>query len=187
MIFDRCSYISAIEEILNDNCKFPKLNIPGGKDINHIVNFEKRITSQLKLWKDKAIIDKSTYKSIKPVGSRPVILYGLGKIHKETGNGIPPSRPIFSATDTSTYKLAKFLLKFLTPAISNKFTVIDSFHFPEEICQQDSNLHMASLDIDLYLLIFPYRKPSTFVLITCTMTMRIPLTSQSMIFMICLT
>ena len=187
MILDKCSYISVIEEILNDNCKFSKLNIPGGKDINHIVNFEKRITSQLKLWKGKATIDKSTYKSIKPVGSRPVILYGLGKIHKKTGIGIPPSRPIFSATDTSSYKLAKFLLKFLTPSISNKFTVIDSFHFPEEICQQDSNLHMASLDVDLYLLIFPYRKPSTFVLITCTMTMRIPLTSQSMIFMIGLT
>ena len=92
---------------------------------------------------------------------------------------------IFSAIDTSTYKLAKVLFKFLTPSISNKFTVIDSFHFAVEICQQDSNLHMASLDVDLYLLIFPYRKPSTFVLITCTM--RIPLTSQSMIFMICLT
>ena len=187
VIFSKCSYVSAIEEILNDNSKFSKLNIPGGKDINDTVNFEKRITSQLKLWKDKAIIDKSTYKSIKPVGSRPAILYGLGKTHKETGNGIPPSRPIFSAIDTSTYKLAKFLLKFLTPWISNKFTVIDSFHFPEEICQQDSNLHMASVDVDLYLLIFPYRKPSTFVLITCTMTMRIPLTSQSMIFMIGLT
>ena len=28
------------------------------------------------------------------------------------------------------------------------FIVIDSFHFVEEICQQDSNLHMASLDVD---------------------------------------
>ena len=49
---------------------------------------------------------------------------------------------------TPTYKLAKFLLKFLTPSAANKFTVIDSFHFAEEICQQDSNLHMASLDVD---------------------------------------
>ena len=97
-------------------------------------------------------------------------MYGLGKTHKKTDNGIPPSRPIFPAIDTSSYKLAKFLLKFLTPSISNEFTVIDSFDFPEEICQRDSNLHMASLDVDLYLLIFPYRKPSTFVLRTCTMT-----------------
>ena len=116
--------------------------------INHIVNLEKRITSELKLLKDKEIIDKSTYKSIKPVGSRPGILYGLGKIHKETRNGIPPFRPILSAIGTPTYKLAKFLLKFLTPSAANEFTVTDSFHFAEEICQQDSNLHMASLDVD---------------------------------------
>ena len=43
------------------------------------------------------------------------------------------------------------LLKFLTPSTANEFTVIDSFHFAEEICQQDSNLHMASLDIHLLL------------------------------------
>ena len=148
MILDKCSYISAIEELLNDNSKFSKLDIPTGKEINHIVNLEKRITSELKLLKDKEIIDKSIYKSIKPVGSRPGVLYGLGKIHKETRNGIPPFRPILSAIGTPTYNLAKFLLKFLTPSTAHEFTVIDSFHFAEEISQQDSNLHMASLDVD---------------------------------------
>ena len=72
----------------------------------------------------------------------------LGKIHKETRNEIPPFRPILSAICTPTYKLVKFLLKFLTPSTANEFTVIDSFHFAEEISQQNSNLHMASLDID---------------------------------------
>ena len=148
VILDKCSYISAIEEIFNDNSKFSKLDIPTGKEINHIVNLEKRITSELKLLKDKEIIDKSIYKSIKPVGSRPGILYGLGKIHKETRNGIPPFRPILSASGTPTCNLAKFLLKFLTPSTANEFTAIDSFHFAEEISQQDSNLHMASLDVD---------------------------------------
>ena len=117
-------------------------------EINDIVNLEKRITWELKLLKNKEIIDKYTYKTIKPVGSRPGILYELGKIHKETRNGIPPFRPILSAIGTPTYNLAKFLLKFLTPSTANEFTVIDSFHFAEEICQQDSNLHMASLDVD---------------------------------------
>ena len=46
---DKCSYITAIEEILNDNSKFSKLDIPAGKEINHIVNLEKRITSELHL------------------------------------------------------------------------------------------------------------------------------------------
>ena len=140
MILDKCSYISAIEEILNDNSKFSKLDIPAGKEINHIVNLEKRVTSELKLLKDKEIIDKSTYKSIKPVGSRPGILYGSSKIQKETRNGLPPFRPILSAIDTPTYKLAKFLLKFLTPSTANEYTVVDSFHFAEEICQQDFEL-----------------------------------------------
>ena len=155
VILDKYSYISAIEEILNDNSKFSKFDIPAGKEINHIVNLEKRITSELKLLKDKENIDKSTYKSIKPVGSRPDILYGSGKIHKETRNGLPPFRPILSAIDTPTYELAKFLLKFLTPSTANKYMVVDSFHFAEEICQQDFNLHMASLDVDSLLTNIP--------------------------------
>ena len=119
VILDKCSYISLIEEILNGNSKFSKLHIPAGKEINHIVNLEKRITSELKLLKDKEIIDKSTYKSIKPVGSRPDISYGLGKIHQKTRNGIPPFHPILSAIGTPIYNLAKFLLKFLTPSTAN--------------------------------------------------------------------
>ena len=124
VILDKCSYISAIEEVLNDNSKFSKLDIPAGKEINLIVNLEKRITSELKLLKDKEIIGKSTYKSIKPVGSRPGILYGSGKIHKEIRNGLSPFYPNLSAIDTPTYKLAKFLLKLLTPLTANEYTVI---------------------------------------------------------------
>ena len=37
-----------------------KLDIPAGKEINNIVNLEKRIMSELKLLEDKEIIDKST-------------------------------------------------------------------------------------------------------------------------------
>ena len=117
VILDKCSYISGIEEILNDNSKFSKLDIPAGKEINHIVNLEKRITSELKLLTHKEIIDKCTYKSMKLVGSRPGISFGLDKIHWETCNGIPPFCPILSAIGTPTYKLAKFLLK-----IFNTFT-----------------------------------------------------------------
>ena len=83
MILDKCFYISRIEEILNDNSKFSKLDIPAGKNINYIINLEKRFTSGLKLLKNKESIDKSTYKSIKPLGYRPVILYGLGKIYRK--------------------------------------------------------------------------------------------------------
>ena len=49
VILDKCSYISAIEEILDDNFKFFRLDIPIGNVIHHIFNLEKRITSELKL------------------------------------------------------------------------------------------------------------------------------------------
>ena len=55
VILDECSYISATEEILNDNSKSSKLSIPAGKEINHITNSEKRTTSELKLLKNKEI------------------------------------------------------------------------------------------------------------------------------------
>ena len=47
-----------------------------------------------------------------------------------------------------TYKLAKLLVPFLTPLTQNEYTVTDSFQFAEEICKQDPNLYMASLDVD---------------------------------------
>ena len=93
------------------------------------------------------IIDKASCKNTKPVWSRSGILFGLGKVHKETENGLSPFGPILSAIGTSAYKLAKFL-PFLTPLTGNGYTVTDSFHFAEEICKQDSNLYMASLGVD---------------------------------------
>ena len=148
VILDKISYISAIEEILNDHTKFSNLDIPAGKEINYITNLEKKITSDLKLMKDEETIDKAAYKNIKPVGSKPGVLYELGKVHKEINNGLPPFRPFWTAIGTPTCKKAKFLLPFLTPLTQNEYTVIDSFRFAEEICKQNPNLYMASLDVD---------------------------------------
>ena len=59
-----------IEEILTDNARFLKLDIPAGKGINHIINLENRIISELKLMKNKENMDKFTYKTIKSFDSR---------------------------------------------------------------------------------------------------------------------
>ena len=83
-----------------------------------------------------------------PAGSRPGVLYVLGKDYKMTKNGLTPFRPILSAIDIPSYKLAKLLLTFLTPLIQNEYTVTDSFYFTGEICKRDPNLNMASLDVD---------------------------------------
>lgn len=120
--------MSAIEEFLNDNSKFSKLDILEGKEINLIVNLEERIISELKLLKGMEIINKSTYKSI--------------------NQQVKSIKLTISAIATPTYKLAQFLLTFLTPSPANSFTVIDSFHFDQEVRRQDSNLHIASLNVD---------------------------------------
>ena len=148
VILDKISYISTIDEILNDYIKFSNLDIPAGKEINYITNLNKKITSDLQLLKNEEIIDKATYKNIKPVGSRPGVLYGLGKVHKETKNGLPPFHPILSGIATPTYKLAKFLLPLLMPLTQNEYTITDSFNFAEGICKQDPNFYVASLDVD---------------------------------------
>ena len=106
MMLDNISNINATEEILNDHTTF-------SKGISYPTNLEKTITSDCKLLNDKELIEKATYKNIKPVGSIPGVFYGLEKVHKKTKNGLPPLRPILSAIGMPTNKGAKFLLPFL--------------------------------------------------------------------------
>ena len=61
-------------------------------------------------------------------------MYGFCKIQKDIDNCLS-SRPILSAINTPTYKLAKFrvlILKYLT---INEYTSKDSFVFAEEIVE----------------------------------------------------
>ena len=53
-----------------------------------------------------------------------------------------------SALNTPTYKIAKFLVPILKILTSNELTVKDSFHFAEEIVDQQHDLFMGSLDTD---------------------------------------
>ena len=73
----------------------------------------------------------------------------------EIRNGLPPFRPTLSAIGAPTYNLAIFFLKFSTPSTANEFIVINLFCFAEEVYQQDSNLHMAKLDVDTLFTNFP--------------------------------
>ena len=82
------------------------------------------------------------------VGSRPGILYGRAKIHKPIEDGVPPFRLILSDIGTPTYKLAKFFVPLLAPLTSNEYTIKDSFSFAEELLSFNSNLVMASFDVE---------------------------------------
>ena len=85
-------------------------------------------------------------------------LYGSAKVHKLLINELPPFRAILSAIGTSTHKLAKFLVPVLSNITQNEFTVKDSFTFVDDILTQNSDLYMASLDVDALFTNIPLNK-----------------------------
>ena len=74
--------------------------------------------TQRTLGKLKSKITDQEYKHLYPTGSEPGKFYGTAKMHKLPVNGNLndlPLRPIISNINTSTYNLAKFLSKLLSP------------------------------------------------------------------------
>ena len=91
---------------------------------------------------------EKTRKSLKPLGTRPGVMYGSCKVHKGSVGNCLPFRPILSALNTPTYKLFIFLLPILKSLTTNEFTAKDSFHLAEDIVGQQHDLFMGSLDVD---------------------------------------
>ena len=73
---------------------------------------------------------------------------GSRKVRKVSLENCLPFRPILSALNTPTCKLAKFLLPILKPLATNEFTVKHSFHFAEEIVDQQPDFFMGSVGVD---------------------------------------
>ena len=87
-------------------------------------------------------------KELKPMGSKPGVLYGLSKIHKDLFDDLPKMRPIISNLNTPGYKLAKYLVQLVKPLTVNEHTLNDSFEFASIIDKQNHLHYMASLDVD---------------------------------------
>ena len=75
---------------------------------------------------------RKVFDTIRPVGTKPRILYGNPKVHKTVVNNSLKFQPILSAINTSTYLLAKYLNPILLPLTTNEFTV-NNFNFAEEV------------------------------------------------------
>ena len=73
---------------------------------------------------DSNSMSEETRRHLKPVGTRPGIMYDSCKVHKKCVDGCPLFRPILSALQTPTYKLAKYLVSILEPLTTNKYTKI---------------------------------------------------------------
>ena len=120
VVVDKADYLDKMDNLLNDTRKFEKINLKNDGILNFAINQEKRVDNIFKKLAASNSISEETRRSLKPVGTRPGIMYGLCKVHKDIIDNCPPFRPILSAINTPTYKLAKFLVPILKSLISNE-------------------------------------------------------------------
>ena len=141
VILDKNNYKDKIKEVLNDFNKFERIY---DDVLLTIMNKEEKVNRYLRNLKSEGVINELEYSKLFASGSRPGILYGLPKVHK---NGCP-IRPIMSAIGTFNYKLSKFMVPILAPTTTNAYSVKDSFSFVKEICNMNvENCVMASFDV----------------------------------------
>ena len=148
VIVQRQDYLGKMNDILSDEKKFSKVSLKDDTLLNFSINQVKHADNFFKKFVESKRMTEKTRKSLKPVGTRPGIMYGSCKVHKTGIGNCPPFGPILSALNTSTYKLTTFLVPILKPLVTNEFTVKDSFHFAEEIVDQQHDFFMGSLDVD---------------------------------------
>ena len=148
VIVQRQDYLKKMNDILSDQKKFSKVSLKDYTLLNFAVNREKHVEKVLKKLVESKSMTEKTRKSLKSVVTRPGVMYGSCKLHKASIGNCPPFQPILSALNTPTYKLVKFVVPMIKPLTTNEFTVKDSFHFAEEIVDQQHNLFMGSLDVD---------------------------------------
>ena len=122
VIHDKDVYVKHMESLRSDKAKFEKVRIKKGL-LNFTVNHEKQINEYLRFLKSSGALGVEQHKKITVVGSRPGVLYGLCKVHKNIVPRCPPFRPILSATGRPSYKIAKFLVPRMNSITSNEFTV----------------------------------------------------------------
>ena len=104
---------------------------------------ENKIAKLRKRLKEKQEISDKIY-----TGLKPCILYGLCEIHRSIVDGVPLFRSILSAIETTTYKLAEFLVPLLKPLTYNQYTIKDLLSLCEELKHLNTILIMASFDVE---------------------------------------
>ena len=110
------------------------------------INQEKRAKNIFKKLVASNSISEETRRSLKPVGTRSGITYGLRKVHEDIIDNCPSFLSILSEINTFTYKLAKFLVPILKSLTSNEYMVT---------VKQDSQFFVGNLDVDFLFTNFP--------------------------------
>ena len=150
MVVDKADYLNTLDNLLNDTRKLKKVNLKNDGIWNFAINQKKRADNIFKKLVVSNSISEETRRSLKPAGTRPGIMYGPCKAHKDIIDNCPPFTPILSAINTPTYRFANFLAPILKSLTSNEYTIKDCFAFVEEIVEQDSEFFMGSLDVDSF-------------------------------------
>ena len=83
-----------MENLLSDQRKSEKVTLKNDAFLNFVVNQEKHIGTIFKNLVDSNSMPKEMRKFIKPVGTRPGIMYGNCKVHKQQVDGCLLFRPI---------------------------------------------------------------------------------------------
>ena len=122
-----------MDNLLNNTRKFEKINLKNDGILNFAINQEKHVDNIVA----SNSISEETRRSLKSIGTRSDIIYGLCKVHKDIIDSCPPFQPILPAINTPTYKLAKFLVPILKSLISNEYTV-----------KRKHRCFMESVDVD---------------------------------------
>ena len=116
VIVDKDTYIKRMENLLSDQRKSEKGTLKNDAFLNFVINQEKRIDTILKILVDSNSMSKEMCKFVKPVVTRPGIMYGNCKVHKQKVDGCPPFRTILSALQTP-------LVLYLTVCFTNRLMV----------------------------------------------------------------
>ena len=162
VLLNRKDYISKRKLILPDASKSKNIQIDESKVLNHLIHMENKIVELLKKLKEKQEISDKVYKELYPTVSRPGILYGLCKIHKSIVDGVRPFCIILSAIGIPTYKLANIFCTIIRTTNAQpmhharvsfliKLQASESFSFCEELKHFNTNLIMASFDVEILL------------------------------------
>ena len=134
---------------------FEIINLKNDRISIFAINQEKRAKNIFKKLVASNSISEETRRSLKPVGTRSGITYGLRKVHEDIIDNCPSFLSILSEINTLTYKLAKFLVPILKSLTSTEYMVKGLFAFAEKTVKQDSQFFVGNLDVDFLFTNFP--------------------------------
>ena len=135
VLLNKDEYLSKINDILQDDTKFKKLDRDPTQEIKKRAN---DLISTLNAVDNNCNISKITGHFTAGY------IYGNPKIHKANN----PLRPIISQVPTPTYQLAKSLNSIISPYIPNQYSINSTNHFIDLLHRHNGEGIMASLDVE---------------------------------------